>query len=147
MPARSISRWTRPTVWLQIAQPGASSTASASPATPPTVANAVTETKEAFAATAAVVSKAVQSAVKKAKTAVKKMTDTLDSFEKMVQVVESTAQMLGMSGTLVQTHTFDPAQPDGLPDYLRGVLDHSTLDADEAHAANAGARRGIGATL
>jgi hypothetical protein len=39
----------------------------------PTVADAMTETKEAFAVTAAVVSNAVQTAVKKAKAAVKRM--------------------------------------------------------------------------
>lgn len=36
-------------------------------------------------------------------TAVKKMTDTLDSFEKMVKVIEGTSQLLGLSGTLVKT--------------------------------------------
>lgn len=35
-------------------------------------------------------------------TAVKKFTDTLESFEKIVKVIEATSQLLGVSGTLVK---------------------------------------------
>ena len=35
-------------------------------------------------------------------TAVKKFTDTLDSFEKIVKVIEASSQLLGVSGTLVR---------------------------------------------